>query len=206
MNKAVFLDKDGTIIEDVGYLSSPNDLKLIPGSAEAIGLLNKSGYKVIVVSNQAGIAKGYLTEDVLQSIDKRLQKELLKRGAFLDAILYCPHHPEHGVYPYKMVCECRKPGPGLIKDAEKFYNIDSSSSYMIGDKLTDIKAGENAKIQPILVLTGMGKESSEDENFRAFNPVFIAKDLLHAVKHIINGDRLPDKPLSAAGKVKVCCK
>lgn len=115
MNKAVFLDRDGTIVEDVGYMNSPEQIQFIPGSIEAIKILNEAGYKVVVISNQAGVARGLVTEDMLQTIDKTLHKWILNGGAHLDGIYYCPHHPEHGVYPYKQACECRKPHPGLIK-------------------------------------------------------------------------------------------
>src|SRR3989338_5479575 len=141
MNKAVFLDRDGTIIEDIGYLPSPDKIEFIPGSIAAIKILNEAGYKVIVITNQAGIARGIFSEDMLQSIDKVMHKWILNGGAHLDGIYYCPHHPEHGVYPYKQECECRKPHPGLIKKAQRDFDIDLSQSFMVGDKATDIEAG-----------------------------------------------------------------
>ena len=115
MNKAVFLDRDGTIIEDVGYLNSPDQIQFIPGSIEAIKKLNLAGFKVIVVTNQAGVARGLIAEDMLQTIDKTLAKQILSGGAHLDGIYYCPHHPDHGLYPYKQNCNCRKPNPGMLK-------------------------------------------------------------------------------------------
>jgi D-glycero-D-manno-heptose 1,7-bisphosphate phosphatase len=158
MNKAVFLDKDGTIVEDVGYMSSPDQIKFIPGSIEAIKMLNEAGYKVVVITNQAGVARGLVTEDMLQTIDKTLHKWILNGGAHLDGIYYCPHHPEHGVYPYKQVCECRKPHPGLIKRAHRDLGIDLSQSYMVGDKATDIEAGKRAGTRTIFLLSGRGQE------------------------------------------------
>ncbi|MBI5078496.1 HAD family hydrolase, partial [Candidatus Saganbacteria bacterium] len=134
MNKAVFLDRDGTIIEDVGYLHSPAQIQFIPGSIEAIKTLNKAGYKVIVISNQAGVARGMVAEDMLQTIEKTMHKKILNGGASLDGSYYCLHHPEHGTYPYRQVCECRKPHPGLIRKAAKQHDIDLSQSFMIGDK------------------------------------------------------------------------
>lgn len=158
MNKAVFLDRDGTIVEDVGYLNSPEQLQFIPGSIEAIKMLNEAGYKVVVITNQAGVARGLITENMLQTIDKTLHKWILNNGAHLDGVYYCPHHPEHGVYPYKQVCECRKPHPGLIKRAHRDLKIDLAQSYMVGDKASDIEAGKRAGTKTVFVNTGRGPE------------------------------------------------
>ena len=183
MNKAVFLDRDGTIIEDVGYMSSPEQIQFIPGSIEAIKKLKEAGYKVVVITNQAGIARGLITEDMLQTIDKVLHKWILNAGAHLDGIYYCPHHPEHGVYPYKQVCECRKPHPGLIKRAQKDLNIELSHSFMIGDKATDVAAGKRAGTKTIFVMTGRGKNEKER---LIEKPDHIAENLNQAVNWILN--------------------
>jgi len=182
MNKAVFLDKDGTINEDTGYVSHYHDLKLLPHSAEAIKLLNEAGYKVIVISNQSGVARGYLGEDMLQTLNKTLQKKLLVKGAFVDEIYYCPHHAEHGLFPYRRECECRKPNIGLIKKAVKRHNIDLSKSFMVGDHSKDIEAGHKAGTKTVLVLSGHGKESE-----MKIKPDHTTKDLLDAVKWILGG-------------------
>jgi len=187
MNRAVFLDKDGTIIEDVGYMNNPTQIKFIPGSIEAIKTLNEGEFKVVVISNQAGVARGLVTEDMLQSIDKTLHKWILSGGAHLDGVYYCPHHPEHGVYPYKQVCECRKPHPGLIKKAQHDFNIDLSASYMIGDKATDVEVGKRAGTRTIFVLTGRGKEEREKLQEK---PDFIAENLLEAVNWIKVSEKL----------------
>jgi D,D-heptose 1,7-bisphosphate phosphatase len=182
VNKAVFLDRDGTIIKDVGYLSSPDQIQFIPGSIEAIKKLKEAGYKVVVVTNQAGIARGLITEDMLQTVDKVLHKWILNGGTHLDGIYYCPHHPEHGVYPYKQACECRKPHPGLIKKAEKDLNIDLSRSFMVGDKASDVEAGKRAGTRTIFVLSGRG----EDEKDKIIKkPDHVAKDLYQAVNWIL---------------------
>lgn len=182
MNKAVFLDKDGTIIEDVNYLKHASQIKFIPGSVEAIKMLNKAGYKVIVISNQSGIARGILTEDMLQAIDKNLHKRLLHQGAYLDGMYHCPHHPEHGLYPYKKECSCRKPNPGMLLKAAKDHDIDLAQSYMIGDHPTDIEAGKKAGTKTIFVLTGHGKE--EKDRIKEA-PDQIVESLLEAVKQIL---------------------
>jgi len=182
MSKAVFMDRDGTIIEDVGYLNHPGAIQFIPGSIEAIKMLNAAGYKVIVITNQAGVARGLISENMLQTIDKTLHKWLLSGGAHLDGIYYCPHHPEHGYYPYRQVCECRKPHPGLIKRAQKDFDIDLSQSYMIGDKATDIEAGQKVGVKTIMVLSGHG---TEEKGKLKNAPDQFAANLLEAVKQIL---------------------
>ncbi|MEE8638244.1 MAG: D-glycero-beta-D-manno-heptose 1,7-bisphosphate 7-phosphatase [Candidatus Margulisiibacteriota bacterium] len=182
MNKAVFLDRDGTIVEDVGYMNSPEQIQFIPGSIEAIKTLNEAGYKVVIISNQAGVARGLVTEDMLQTIDKVLHKGILNGGAHLDGIYYCPHHPEHGVYPYKQACECRKPHPGLIKRAYRDLDIDLSQSYMIGDKASDIQAGKGAGTKTVFVTSGRGKEEKKKLKEK---PDHVADNLLEAVKWIL---------------------
>jgi len=184
MNKAVFLDRDGTIIEDVGYLNNPLDIKFIPGTIEAIKKLNQAGYKVVVITNQSGVARGLIREDMLQTIDKTIQKTILAGGGHLDAIYYCPHHAEHGHYPYKRECDCRKPGPGMILKAAKDLKLDLSQSFMIGDKISDIEAGINSGVKPILVLSGRGQhEQTKLDNKKAG----ICQDLSQAVGQILAG-------------------
>ena len=173
---AVFLDRDGTIIEDVDYLNHPKDIKFFPGAVAAIKQLNEAGYKVIIISNQAGIARGLLTEDLLQTIDKTIHKQVLSGGGHVDGSYYCPHHPDHGVYPYKQICECRKPHPGLLKKAQKDLNLDLSKSFMVGDKATDIEAGQRAGVTTIFVQTGRDKQAPAD---------FTANDLPAAVGWIL---------------------
>ena len=189
-NRAIFLDRDGTIIEDIGYINSPQQIKFIPGAIEAIKTFNEAGFIVVVITNQAGVARGLVTEDMLQTIDKTMHKWLLHGGAHLDGIYYCPHHPEHGVYPYKQQCECRKPHPGLIKKAQKDFNIDLAQSYMIGDKATDIEAGKKAGTKTVFVLSGRGKE--ERANLKE-PPDHISVDLAAAVDWIKkNEEASPD--------------
>ncbi|MFH1386439.1 MAG: D-glycero-beta-D-manno-heptose 1,7-bisphosphate 7-phosphatase [bacterium] len=182
MQAAVFLDRDGTIIEDTGYIKSPKEIKFIPGAIEAIKQLQLAGYKIIIISNQAGVARGYYSEDMLQTIDKTVHRLVLHGGAHIDASYYCPHHPEHGVYPYKQECDCRKPFPGLIKKAEKDLKLDLSRSFMVGDKTTDIEAGQKAGVKTVMVLTGRGKE---EQNMVANKPNYLADDLEAAAAWIL---------------------
>lgn len=154
--KAIFLDRDGTINNYVGFLTQHEDFQLIPGAAEAIRSINKSGYLAIVVSNQPVIARGECTFDELQTIHAKMQTLLGKEGAFVDAIYYCPHHPDKGFEgeraEYKYDCDCRKPKPGLLLRAAKEWNIDLSESFMIGDSQRDIEAGKIAGCKQSVII------------------------------------------------------
>ena len=149
--KAIFLDRDGTINKYVGFLRNIDDFELIEGVAEAIKLINQSGYLAIVVTNQPVIARGEVTWDELNEIHKKMATLLGKEGAYVDGIYICPHHPDKGFEgerpEYKIDCDCRKPKPGLLLQAAKDFNIDLSESYMIGDSHRDVEAGENAGVK-----------------------------------------------------------
>ena len=156
--KAIFLDRDGTINKMVGFITKPEQFELIEGAAEAIKVINKSGYLAIVVTNQPVIARGDCTFAELKTIHDKMETELGKAGAFVDAIYVCPHHTDKG-FPgerieYKCDCDCRKPKPGLLLKAAKDFNIDLSESYMIGDSERDVKAGENAGVKECFKLEG----------------------------------------------------
>ncbi len=179
---AIFLDRDGTINEDVNFLSKPEQLILIDGSAEAIKEANELGLKVIVFTNQSGIARGYFTEDDLHRVHKRLDELLAQKGARIDAYYYCPHHPVEGNGEYKVECECRKPKDGMLQRASREQNIDLKKSFVIGDRCIDIQAGKTAGATTILVLTGYGKDEykkCKDENLE---PDFIAESLKEAIE------------------------
>lgn len=149
--KAIFLDRDGTINKMVGFITKPEQFELLPGVAKAIKAINKSGYLAIVITNQPVIARGDCTFEQLQTIHNKMETELGKEGAFVDAIYVCPHHTDKGFSgerpEYKCDCDCRKPKPGLLLQAAKDFNIDLSQSYMIGDSDRDVKAGENAGVK-----------------------------------------------------------
>ena len=159
MTKAVFLDRDGTINEiiyypDIGIVDSPftvEQFKLLPGVGEVIKVLNQSEFKVILASNQPGIAKGHFSIDTFEKIREKMRAELAKHGARLDAEYYCLHHPEAKNEEYKKNCECRKPKPGLLHKAAKDLNVELPKSWMVGDGLTDIEAGKNAGCKTILI-------------------------------------------------------
>lgn len=189
--KAVFLDRDGVIneliyCEEQGIIDSPftvEQFRLLPGASEAIKKFHQLGYRVIVVSNQPGIAKGYLSRETFERIRQKMKNELAKEETFLDGEYYCFHHPEAKVESLKANCECRKPKPGLILKAAEEMNIDLSESWLIGDGLTDIKAGKSAGCRTILL--GRMKcelcQLMDEENAR---PDIIVENLLQAVAKI----------------------
>ena len=184
---AVFLDRDGTIIEEVGYLDNIGQLKLIPGAARAIGLLNKAGIPVIMITNQSGVARGYFSESVVEQLHQRLNELLETELAYLDAIYYCPHHPTEGTAPYRRTCNCRKPHPGMVEQAIDDLQLGKRRLFVVGDKLTDIELAKRAGAEGILVLTGYGREEKKQlDKIGKAQPAYIATDLLQAIQWIIS--------------------
>ncbi len=171
------MDRDGTINKEINYLSKKEDIVVLPRVTEAIRFLNESGFLVIIITNQSGIARNYFSEETLEDINSHLLNELGKENARIDDIFICPHHPDDG-------CDCRKPNTGLLKDAASKYEIDLGSSYMVGDKFTDLETGKNAGCKTVLVLTGYGREEMENKGAWEFTPDFIAEDLYEAAKWI----------------------
>lgn len=156
--KVIFLDRDGTINVEKNYLYRPEDLVLIPGAAKAIRMFNEHGFRTVVVTNQAGVARGYYTEEDVRRLHEFLNEILLREGAHIDHFFYCPHHPEHGIGDYRVQCGCRKPNPGLLAMAERYYQVDKTHSYMIGDNTGDMGAGQNYGVTTVLVGTGYGEQ------------------------------------------------
>jgi D-glycero-D-manno-heptose 1,7-bisphosphate phosphatase len=164
-------------------LYRPEEFEFIPGSPEAIKLLNEAGFRVIVVTNQSGIARGYYDEAAVHRLHRHMDSELSRFGARVDAYFFCPHHPEFGIGDYRKSCECRKPMDGMLREGAKEFSIDLSRSYMIGDRLVDIEAGLKAGCTPMMVLTGYGAAES------AGKPpgVRVYDSLPDAVRAIIGG-------------------
>jgi mannose-1-phosphate guanylyltransferase/phosphomannomutase len=152
--RAVFLDRDGTVNREVDLLREVAQLRLLPGAAEGIRALNRMGYRVIVVTNQPVVARGWLTEAQLRSIHRVLEMRLQRRGARLDAIFYCPHHPEADLARYRIRCRCRKPGTALIRRAVRRLGLATKGSFMVGDSTRDILAGRRVGLETILLGTG----------------------------------------------------
>lgn len=161
MEKIVFLDRDGTLNEEVHYLHRPEDMHLLEGVQQALRRLKEAGFKLVVITNQAGVARGYYTEEDVKLLHGYMNEILSAEGARIDGFYYCPHHPVHGIGSYKKDCSCRKPGIGMFLQAEKQFAVDKAHSYMIGDKLLDTQAGKNYGVTSILVGTGYGKELYE---------------------------------------------
>jgi len=189
-SKAVFLDRDGTINEDTGYIDEIAKFKLLPKVPEAIKLLNEAGFKVIVVTNQSGVARGFFTEDKVREINRKMQQELCKKGAIIDAVYFCPHHPRIGNPRYRKICNCRKPKPGLLKQAAREHNIDLSSSYMVGDDLRDVQAGYNAGCKTVL-LRGEKVNALSSKSIDTFNsrPHYVCENLYQAARWICSQDK-----------------
>jgi len=184
MNKAVFLDRDGTIIHDPGYLSDLKKFRLYNKSAKALKLLKEAGYKLIVLTNQSGVARGYYGEDFVEKTHDHMDSVLKKYGAAIDAYYYCPHHKESPIPKYKKECDCRKPRPGMVNAAAKKFRLSLKDSYVIGDKLSDIKLGVNTGMKSILVLTGKGRKEQKKIT-KDSEPDFICSDIYSAALRIV---------------------
>jgi len=180
--KAVFFDRDGTLLVEVGYLNHPSLVIPYKFTVEALKIAREGGFLLIVVTNQSGVARGYITEEELGAINGKMKDILREAGVPLDAVYYCPHHRAGKVAAYKRQCDCRKPGPGMGLEAARQFGIDLSRSYMIGDKETDVLFGRNLGVTPCLVRTGYGcyeeramKETSPGD-FHVFEDVLAATE------------------------------
>lgn len=185
---AVFLDRDGTINEDKGYVNHPDKIEILKGVAQAIKKFNRLGLKVIVASNQSGIARGFFSEPTLKKINRRVTTLLKSKGAKIDAQYNCFHHPEGTVKKYASECRCRKPRPGMALEAKKKFGIDLKKSYMVGDKVSDIGFGHNFGGKSIYILTGygLGDWQFKRKEILKSRPDYVAKDMSAAASWIIN--------------------
>lgn len=183
---AVFIDRDGTINEQMGYINHISRFHIFPSVPEAIKLLNRNNYLVIVVTNQSGVARGYFPIGLLEEIHTYMKDSLKEKGAELDAIFFCPHYPIGRVKEYAIKCDCRKPSTGMIRQAVDKFDIDLTQSFMIGDHYTDLELAKNVNIKSIMVKTGYGFGEVEYilPEF-PYKPVYVADDLLDAVKWIL---------------------
>jgi D-glycero-D-manno-heptose 1,7-bisphosphate phosphatase len=156
MKPAVFLDRDGTLIEDVGYLDALNRIDVFPWTVDAIRALNRAGLPVVVVTNQAGVARGFFTDAFVEETHRHLEARLAAGGAHIDAYYYCPHHPNGKVAAFARSCDCRKPGPGMIHNAARDLGLDPARSFVVGDTWLDIGLARAVGARGILVRTGAG--------------------------------------------------
>ena len=183
MKRAVFLDRDGTINEQMGYINHISRFKLLPKVAEAIRMLNENDYLVVVVTNQSGPARGYFPIELVHEVNRHMQRLLKNEGANVDAVYFCPHLPEDG-------CNCRKPKTGMIEMACRDMEIDLSRSYVVGDMCDDIELAKNAGIKGIMVKTGYGLGEIEYRlPKKNIKPDYIADDLFSAVTWILENDK-----------------
>jgi D-glycero-D-manno-heptose 1,7-bisphosphate phosphatase len=181
LNRAVFLDRDGVINVEKEYLHRVGDFEFLPGVPQALRLLKEAGFLLIVVTNQSGVARGYYSLEDVECLHRHLQDQLAPYGAAVDGFYVCPHHPEYGTGDLTGECSCRKPLPGMIEKAAVDFQIDPARSYLVGDKLSDIEAGEAAGCRSILVRTGYG---GRDAGLVA-DEVVIVDDLPAAAKAIL---------------------
>jgi len=178
---AIFMDRDGTVSEEVGYMYHAGLYKPFPWTGEAVRRINDSGYKAVLITNQAGVERGYFPESTVHEVHRVLDAELGRWSAHLDAIYYCPHRPE-------AQCDCRKPKPGMILRASRELNIDLGVSYMIGDRYVDVEAAHSAGVKSILLRSGDGlKEMEKFGQTSVYQPHFVADNLRSAVEAILGG-------------------
>jgi len=196
MNAAVFLDRDGTLNEEVGYINHVARLRMIPRAAAAVRLINRSGLKAVVATNQSGVARGYFPESLVREVHKIIERRLKQKGAYLDRIYYCPHLPGGAVEPYNVACECRKPKDGMLRQAFHELGVDLARSYVVGDRLKDVEFAHSAGLKGILVLTGYGKGEAEYVLPAShIRPDFVAEDLYAAIQFILADAGLGDSAI-----------
>jgi D-glycero-D-manno-heptose 1,7-bisphosphate phosphatase len=184
---AVFLDRDGTINEQMGYINHISRFQLLPGVAEAICLLNAAQIPVLVVTNQSGLARGYFPESLLDAVHVKMRQLLAEAGAHVDGIYVCPHHPEAKEARFRLDCECRKPKTGLLQQAARELGIDLAQSYVVGDRWSDIRCGAAVGAATILVLSGYGRgDALYIGPQQAVQPNFIAENLAAATQWILD--------------------
>jgi D-glycero-D-manno-heptose 1,7-bisphosphate phosphatase len=186
--RAIFLDRDGTINVDVGYPSRYDQVTIYPYSFEALRKINAAGFLAVVVTNQSGVGRGFLTEDDLRDIHARMAEEFLASSARIDAFYYCPHYDLSEIPRYRLNCFCRKPKPEMARRAAAELGLDLSRSYMIGDKVEDVEFGRAAGATPVLVRTGYGASAEIQLSERAIPPAAVSDTLLEAVDWILEHD------------------
>jgi D-glycero-D-manno-heptose 1,7-bisphosphate phosphatase len=176
------MDRDGTLIEEREFLTEKKEIEIFPYTAEAIGLLRELGYAIVVVSNQSGVARGFLTEQRVFEINEEIFRRLDEYGARPDLFFYCPHHPEAVVDCYRIDCDCRKPSPGMVRMAQQIISIDVAASVSIGDKLSDVQLCQQLGGTGILVLTGYGRSERGGIDSSGIQPDFVADTVLDAAR------------------------
>ncbi len=183
MARAIFFDRDGTLNEEVGYINHPSRFRLLPMAAAAVRAVNAAGWRAIVVTNQAGAARGYFPGWLIEAVNQKLHDDLASAGAKLDAVYVCPHHPTVGEPPYRMDCDCRKPKPGLLLQAARDFGLDLTQCVVIGDRYSDVRLAYGVGARGVLTLTGYGLgEYAYQRDQWPRPPDYIAEDVLAAVR------------------------
>lgn len=189
MKPAIFMDRDGTLSHEVGYVNHISRFRLYSWSVDAVRIINRSGFLAVVVTNQAGVARGYFPESVIHEVHASLRASMAAGGARLDAIYYCPHHPSVGEPPYRQDCDCRKPKPGLLKRAEADLGVDLERSWVIGDRMGDVELAWKVGARGALVKSGYGLgEWTYHAPAREKKPDMVADHLLEAVERIVTAE------------------
>ena len=178
----MFVDRDGTLIEEVGYLDRLDRIDIYPYSVDAVRLLNRAGFAVVVTTNQSGVARGYFDEAVVGAVHDRIAAVFAAGGARIDAFYYCPHHPEAAVARYRQACDCRKPRPGLLQRAARELGLDPRRSFVVGDRSNDVEAGRAVGAATVLLQTGYGADADAATRAAA---TAVADDLIDAVSWIL---------------------
>jgi D-glycero-D-manno-heptose 1,7-bisphosphate phosphatase len=181
---AVFLDRDGTLVEEAGYLDRLERLVFFPYSVDAVRLLNRAGLAVVIITNQAGIARGIFKESFVAEAHRHITERLAAGGARVEAFYYCPHHPEAVIAEYKKSCDCRKPQPGLLKRAALDLDLALDRSFVVGDRWHDLEAGQRVGARGVLVRTGYGK-TEEAAPSSAVKPLAVVDNVMEAVSWIL---------------------
>jgi D-glycero-D-manno-heptose 1,7-bisphosphate phosphatase len=191
--RAVFLDRDGTINEDVGYPSRFDQVHIYPCSFEAIRRINEAGFAAVIITNQSGVGRGLFTENDLRVIHQKIMEAFQTENAPLEGIFYCPHFISSASPEYDVNCDCRKPFPGLALKAQEAFDLDLEGSYMVGDKVEDIRFGLTIGATPVLVLTGYGHRSLTKLKDEGIEPAYAAPDLLDAINWILGREKALQK-------------
>jgi D-glycero-D-manno-heptose 1,7-bisphosphate phosphatase len=187
--RAVFLDRDGTLVREVDFLLRLSQLRLLPGAAAAVRRLNEAGWLVILVTNQSGIARGLMTLEDFDGIQAELARRLAAQGAWFDAAYFCPHHPAGRVRRFRRRCPCRKPKAGMLRQAARDYNLDLGRCFFVGDRLLDLQTAARAGCRSLLVLTGYGRQEARRLRASRLEPVHIAPRLPQAVDWILGQEK-----------------